>query len=214
MALTVTAKLKREAARTVLNPELRENGLEFGKHESRVLRKQGWVPGRIQTREGEVFGVKFPYEEIRGVAFDRYLKNTLFTVHLKDKGTMRCLVRELQIDPVDDDDLTHINLLKYEPEHKQKVIVEIPFQVVNLDKAPGVKKGGMLNLVMPKVKVVCSGETIPKVLELDIAGMDIGHRIFLRDIEVPGGVELAPIDHYRRAALVTLQKTRISMGKV
>jgi hypothetical protein len=39
---------------------------------------------------------------------------------------------------VDDEDLTHINLLKYEPEEKQKIIVEIPFDVVNLDKSPGV----------------------------------------------------------------------------
>lgn len=95
--MTVAAKLKKAAARTVLNPELRETGVEFGKKESRELRQQGWVPGRIQTREGEVFGVKFPFEEIKNVAFDRHLKNTLFTVHLKDKGTMRCLVRELQV---------------------------------------------------------------------------------------------------------------------
>eukprot|EP00277_Geminigera_cryophila_P006018 CAMPEP_0179430630 /NCGR_PEP_ID=MMETSP0799-20121207/15722_1 /TAXON_ID=46947 /ORGANISM="Geminigera cryophila, Strain CCMP2564" /LENGTH=214 /DNA_ID=CAMNT_0021207157 /DNA_START=326 /DNA_END=970 /DNA_ORIENTATION=- len=214
MALTVAAKKKRQAARSVFNPVLRESGTEFGKFESRLLRKEGWVPGRIQMRDGSVFGVKFPYHEIRNVAFDRNLKSTLFTVHLKDHETMRCIVRELQIDPVDDDDLTHINLLKYEPEHNQTIIVEIPFAVINVDKSPGVKKGGMLNVVMPKVKVVCSGDTIPEVLELDIGGMDIGDRIFLRDLKVPAGVQLAPIDHYKRAALVTLQKTRISMGKV
>ena len=44
-----------------------------------------------------------------------------------------------QVDPVDDTDLTHINLLKYEPEHEQKVIVEIPFNVVNHDKSPGTR---------------------------------------------------------------------------
>lgn len=91
--------------------------------------------------------------------------------------------------------------------------MEIPFKVVGAEYSPGVKKGGMLNVVMPKVKVVCSSEEIPKTLELDIAGMEIGQRIFLRDVKLPASVELAPIDHYRRAALVTLQKTRVSMGK-
>lgn len=65
-----------------------------------------------------------------------------------------------------------------------------------------------------QVKVECSGVDIPRLLELDIAGMDIGQRIFLRDLKVPDGVKLANIDHYRRAALVTLQRTRVSMGKV
>jgi len=107
MALTVTAKKKQQAARSVLNPVLRESGTEFGKLESRLLRKDGWVPGRIQTRDGTVFGVKFPYDEIRKVAFDRNLKCTLFTVHLQDHETMRCIVRELQVLPLQP---THVDI--------------------------------------------------------------------------------------------------------
>ena len=70
---------------------------EFGKLQSRELRTQGWVPGRIQTREGKVLGVKFEYESIKNVAFDPYLRNTLFTVLLKDQEPMRCIVREMQV---------------------------------------------------------------------------------------------------------------------
>jgi len=121
MAMTATARRKKELARTVLQGELRQPGAEFGKHESRVLRQQGWVPGRIQTRTGDVLGVKFEYNGIKNIAFDRYLKNTVFTVQLKDHEPMRCLIREMQVDPVDDDDLTHVNMLKFEPEHEQKV---------------------------------------------------------------------------------------------
>ena len=62
-----------------------------------------------------------------------------------------CFGWNTQIDPVQDEILTHINLLKYEPEHKQQVIVEVPINVMNADKSPGVKKGGLLNVVMPKV---------------------------------------------------------------
>ena len=96
---TKAARKRKQEARTVLTGELRERGTEFGKQESRVLRTQGWVPGRIQTRAGEVLGVKFDYECIKGVAFDPYLKNTLFTVKLKDQEPMRCIVREMQVRP-------------------------------------------------------------------------------------------------------------------
>ena len=46
-----------------------------------------------------------------------------------------------------------------------------------------------------------------------VAELDVGQRIFLRDFKMPAGFALAPIDHYKRAALVTLQRTRVSMGK-
>ena len=62
-----------------------------------------------------------------------------------------CFGWNTQIDLVQDEMLIHINLLKYEPEHKQQVIVEVPINVMNADKSPGVKKGGLLNVVMPKV---------------------------------------------------------------
>ena len=72
-------------------------------------------------------------------------------VTAKHEGTHACALAIPQVDPVDDDDLTHINLLKYEPEHEQQIIVEVPFRVINTEKSPGVKRGGMLNVVMPKV---------------------------------------------------------------
>ena len=62
-----------------------------------------------------------------------------------------CFGWNTQIDLVQDEMLIHINLLKYEPEHKQQVIVEVSINVMNEDKSPGVKKGGLLNVVMTKV---------------------------------------------------------------
>jgi len=97
MGMTAAARKRKQEALTVLTGELRERGMEFGKHESRVLRTQGWVPGRIQTREGDVVGAKFNYDDIKSVAFDPYLKNTIFTVKLKDQEPMRCIVREMQV---------------------------------------------------------------------------------------------------------------------
>lgn len=134
MALTAAAKRKKELARTILVGEVRQPGVEYGKHESRVLRQEGWVPGRIQTRTGEVLGVKLEYDCVKNIAFGRYLKNTVFDVHLKDQEPIRCLVREMQVDPVDDAELTHINLLKFEPEHQQKVSSEVAPRACDIAK--------------------------------------------------------------------------------
>ena len=69
----------------------------FGKHEARQLRAGGWVPGRVQTRTGDVLGVKLKYEDIKQVAFDRFLKNTIYTVVLAGQDPIKCLVREMQV---------------------------------------------------------------------------------------------------------------------
>ena len=97
MAMTAAARKRKELQKTMLYGEVRVPGAEYGKHESRVLRQNGWVPGRIQTRLGEVIGVKLQYDDIKKIAFDRYLKNTVFTVILKDQEPIRCIVREMQV---------------------------------------------------------------------------------------------------------------------
>ena len=97
MAMTNAARKRREMGKTVLNGELRESGTEFGKHEARQLRAGGWVPGRVQTRTGDVLGVKLKYEDIKQVAFDRFLKNTIYTVVLVGQDPIKCLVREMQV---------------------------------------------------------------------------------------------------------------------
>jgi ribosomal protein L25 (general stress protein Ctc) len=105
MSMTKAAKERRELAKTVLAGEMREAGEvgqfgkrgEFGKRESMKLREEGWVPGRIQTRTGEVLGVKLGYADVKKIAFNRYLKNTLYTVNIQGLEPIRCLVRELQV---------------------------------------------------------------------------------------------------------------------
>ena len=97
MAMTNATRKRREMGKTVLNGELREPGTEFGKHEARQLRAGGWVPGRVQTRTGDVLGVKLKYEDIKQVAFDRFLKNTIYTVVLAGQDPIKCLVREMQV---------------------------------------------------------------------------------------------------------------------
>jgi len=64
----------------------------------------------------------------------------------------------------------------------------VPVRFLNSDKAPGIKRGGVLNVVAHNVEVFCSITTIPRVIEVDLAGLDINDSVHMSTIQLPEGV--------------------------
>jgi large subunit ribosomal protein L25 len=98
----------------------------------------------------------------------------------------RVLPRDVQFHPVND-----------KPEHvdfqrvgaSTRVRVEVPIKLENLDKSPGVKRGGVVNLVRHAIELWSSPETIPPRIVIDMAGLDIGDSIHINAIKLPDGVK-------------------------
>ena len=103
----------------------------------------------------------------------------------------RVLPREVQFHPVSDSPL-HVDFLRFSADRKLNVAVPVRF--LNEDESPGLKRGGVLNIVRHEVEVQCTADNIPNEFEIDVTGLDIGDAIHASAIALPEGVEFTITD--------------------
>ena len=95
------------------------------------------------------------------------------------------LPRDIMYDVVTDEPI-HIDFLRIVK--GRKIIIEIPVKFINHDKSPGLKRGGVLNIVRRKVELKCPSENIPNELVVNLEGKDIGESFKISSIKLPEGV--------------------------
>ena len=71
-----------------------------------------------------------------------------------------------------------------------QIRVRIPVHVMNAEQAPGVKRGGTVNIVTHTVEVVCAPENIPELIDVDISGLEINYSKHLNEVELPSNVRV------------------------
>ena len=98
----------------------------------------------------------------------------------------KVLPKDLQYDPVSDN-LIHFDFLKVQ--ENTKVSVEVPVNFLNQDKCPGLKKGGVLNIVRRLVELICNANNIPEKLDFDLIDSDIGDAVKISNISLPENVQ-------------------------
>ena len=96
------------------------------------------------------------------------------------------LPKDYQADPVRDF-ITHVDFLRIGKD--SRVVVEIPVHFVNEEKSPGLKRGGVLNIVRHAIEVECPASAIPEFIEVYLDGWDIGGSIHISHIPLPQGVK-------------------------
>ncbi|HEX4890718.1 MAG TPA: 50S ribosomal protein L25/general stress protein Ctc [Alphaproteobacteria bacterium] len=159
----------------------------------------GKGPARASRREGRVPGVIYGGEEnpqmisIELAALTRVLKRGGFLSHqfmvdLGDGAPVRVIPRDLQLDPVRDFPL-HVDFMRL---FKGSTIsVNIPVHIVGESASPGLKRGGVLNLVRHEIELLCPVDNIPDNIECDISALDIGDGVHISAIKLPPGVRPA-----------------------
>jgi large subunit ribosomal protein L25 len=161
-----------------------------GKGGGRAARRAGLIPGIVYGNNIEPMPIS-----VDAARLGLQLRRPGFFAHVLelDFGNRkeRVLPRDVQLDPVTDRPL-HVDFLRFSAQTKVHVDVAIVFD--NEDKAPGVKKGGVLNVVMRSVEVVCKPDAIPEAFHIDLAGLDIGDVVHVDALRLPEGVEFAQID--------------------
>ena len=114
---------------------------------------------------------------------ENFLSNVL---SLKlDGKEQNVLPREVAFDTVSDEPI-HIDFVRIVK--GSRIILEIPVKFINNDKSPGLKRGGVLNIVRRKVELRCPTENIPKELVVDLDNLDIGASIKISSINLPENV--------------------------
>ena len=154
------------------------------KGELNTLRSQGNVPGIIYGGEDKNQNISVSKKTlINLLEKDNFLSNI---INLKIDGKdQNVLPREVKFDILSDEP-THIDFLRIVK--GGKVILQIPVKFINSDKSPGLKRGGVLNIVRRKVELKCPTENIPNELVVDLDGVDIGESFKISAIKLPENV--------------------------
>lgn len=155
-----------------------------GKGAARAARREGKVPGVIYGAKTEAVGIAVDYADLwKSVLRGRFLA-TIFEIEIDGKKA-RVIPRELQLDPVKDTPI-HVDFQRVT--ETSRIRVKVPTTFVNEAASPGIKRGGVLNVVRREIEVFCPPDRIPDVFEFDLTGLEIGRSIHISALKLPDGV--------------------------
>lgn len=161
-----------------------------GKGASRSLRRTGRVPAVIYGNKEEPLSVHVEEKELVRQLMTGHFFNSIVEIEVGGK-TVRTLPKDVAFHPVSDRPL-HADFLRVSADHK--VHVNVPVVFANEPASPGLKRGGVLNIVLHDLDVICAPDAIPEEVVVDVTGLEIGASIHIHDIKLPAGVTAAHAD--------------------
>ena len=167
---------------TEINAEMRSR---VGKGSARAARRAGRIPAVIYGDKQPPMSIEIEDRVVRKVINEPGIFGRLLNIMVDGKPTM-VLTRDIQFHPVSDAPL-HMDMLRVAA--SSKVAVGIPVEFINHEKSPGLKIGGVLNIVRHEVELNCPAASIPEKITVDLDGVKIGETIHISAITLPEGVE-------------------------
>jgi large subunit ribosomal protein L25 len=156
-----------------------------GKGAARAERRAGRVPGVIYGNNQPPLTISVDDRELRQRILAGRFLTTLFDVDLEGKKH-RVIPRDFHLDPVKDFPI-HVDFMRLG--EGATIRISVPLHVVKAESAPGVKRGGTVNIVAHAVDLECSVENIPQFIEVDVGSLEIGYSLHLSDVKLPTGVK-------------------------
>jgi large subunit ribosomal protein L25 len=170
-----------------LKAEARER---VGKGSARELRRNGLIPAIIYGDKQPPLSITLPYKEVTLKIHGGGFMTTVATIDVDGKK-IRVLPKDYQLDPVRDFTM-HVDFLRV---GKNTVVtVDVPVHFENEEASPGLKAGGVLNVVRHTVEVSCPADKIPDSFTADLTGLEIGDSLHISAVTLPEGVELTITD--------------------
>ena len=155
-----------------------------GKLANRALRAQKMVPGIVYGGEAGPANVALEYKLLWQHYQTGHFLQTVYVLDVDGKKE-RVLPREVQVDPVRDFPI-HVDFMRVSA--SSRINVEVPVHFVNEDASPGLKRGGVLNIVRHEIELSCPADAIPESLTVDLTGLNIGDSVHISAIKLPAGV--------------------------
>ena len=152
--------------------------------EVNTLRAKDFVPGIIYGGKDKNQKVSISKKLVKSLLDKENFLSNIITLNI-DGNTQDVLPREIKFDIITDDPM-HVDFLRIVK--GSKIILEIPVKFINNEKSPGLKRGGVLNIVRRKVELKCPTENIPNELIVDLEGSDIGESLKISSIKLPQNV--------------------------
>ncbi len=174
-----------------------------GKGAARQARRDGNIPAVIYGDKQPPEIIALDFNTVRKQILQGHFTSKVFDIDVAGKGKIRVIPRDVQVDPVKDQPL-HVDFLRIGKDGIIRVFV--PVRVVNEGLSPGLKRGGVLNIVRHEIEVYCPYDRIPEFFELDLTGIEIGRSIHISAITLPEGVK--PVISNRDFTVATIAGSR------
>lgn len=154
---------------------------------ARAVRNLGMVPGIIYGNKKDPEMITIQPQDLMKECLQPGFFSKLYAISLNGKE-QQVLAKDVQFHPVTDRPI-HVDFMRVAADAKIRVFVPITF--INEDKAPGIKRGGVLNIVHHNIELICPVQSIPEKLVVDLSGRDINQTIHLEELNLPTGIVAA-----------------------
>lgn len=169
-----------------------------GKGAARATRRSGMVPGVVYGGKQEPALISIDPRIVMREMHRNGWRSRLFSLALEG-GTVRAILRDVQLHPVTDAPI-HVDFQRLAA--GEKVHVTVSIHVEHEDAAPGIKRGGVLNIVRHSVEVLADADKIPSSFTADLTGLDIHDTIRWADLK--GTENVSPVGHASDFVVVTI----------
>ena len=163
-----------------LTAEARERA---GKGASRAVRREGRVPAVIYGNKQNPVNIHVEEKVLTKMLQTGHFLNSVVEIDTGN-GVERTLPRDVQFHPVTDRPI-HVDFLRLSKDAKIQVAVPVIF--INEEASPGLKKGGVLNVVRHELELVCESDKIPDDIQIDVTGLEVGDSIHISSVNLPDG---------------------------
>jgi len=161
-----------------------------GKGASRALRRDGRVPAVVYGEKKEPLSIHVEEKLLTKMLHSGHFMNSVVMIDFEGKPH-RTLPKAVDFHPVTSRPI-HVDFLRI-GEHT-KVHVGVPMRFDNEEGSPGLKKGGVLNVVVHELEIVCDAANIPNEIHIPLDGLEIGDSIHISQVKLPDGVKPANTD--------------------
>jgi large subunit ribosomal protein L25 len=158
-----------------------------GKGAARSTRRSGRVPGVVYGEDKPPVTISLDANDLTHRIYAGRFLTTLFELDL-DGQKQRVIPRDFQLDPLSDKPI-HVDFQRVGP--GATIRVAVPVKFVNEEEAPGIKRGGTLNVVRHTIDLYCPADEIPEAIVADLTGLDIGKSLHISAVLLPPKVRPA-----------------------
>ena len=154
-----------------------------GKGAARSVRREGRIPGVIYGGGEAAEPISLDYKTVNQLIYAGHFLTSIFEIDVAGKKT-RAIPRDYQLDVVKDTPL-HVDFLRLKSGSRLRI--DVPVHFINQDKSPGIKKGGIVNIVRHTVRLTVPADAIPEAITGDLTGLDINDSLHISAFKLPEG---------------------------
>ncbi len=171
---------------------------------ARESRRSGFTPAILYGGDQAPVALSVEERLLKKELLDAGILSHIYTIKVGSKEE-KVLIRDIQFHPVSDRPV-HVDFLRI---GKDSVVhVDVPLSFLNEERCPGLKQGGVLNVLRHSLHVSCSPTDIPEKIDIDLLGKEIGYSFTLDSLKLPKGVKISHLEKAETVLTIVPPKVR------